>query len=723
MNASSENAHFEGSNARPFFYVHAMGQQPYLSPWCQSPTCNPFSVPGAGFRNGSLYFPYSVVLSEYPGFLVPQSPLPITLNRRPMFYNTAQFQHYSGYGKKMKTRETQTEPQQAENMTQKQDTHSEGDMVTSIPTSNIDIEMDDIPEETDGVLSSVAQKRELHGKSPSNNRLHRTSPHGSYACEKEKMRLEQSKGSPVTQFWKTLKETMRLYDLAYGKAMPEKMVQDNRISQSSWESRTFPHEGTEGITCKDEESTVWLEQCHDVRHDDVVKLGSTMNMNLGKEKNYATAPQSPDEAKDRDRIQDTLNSNLCPSSGDGYKLQQERSLCSSNKAIEDLSLQSKSQSPLSIGESMPDNGSGGHGFPVNVDEVDMIQSNSSPENYVPPPILLAQFNQADGGIQCDTSQWQDEEHNKSPKSSPESRKATQEKSVRCGKSDEVVERDSYPKYVPSPARLAQMYSKGMDEGIQCDMIWLQDAELEKSPEQMPYKDEESSPDCRTKGSQRKSIRNRKLNTDEEEVTMNDEVEEEYHENFKKCAKIKKTVKDRKPKTLNNSSSGNRVYLLKKNATLNTVLPEDLEDCELEEEVEDEMYVVECLFEEVSPPDPVNSLKGRIFCKASRIIRMPPEWSLSPQLIVWPTRNKDRLKHVEYESIPMVYEVTGQDGRIQRECMMAMQKGLESKTASHKSWECNCERRKTKVPYKVSNRFDADAVKLRKQPAGTEERNF
>ncbi|XP_019681225.2 uncharacterized protein LOC109497530 [Felis catus] len=351
MNASSENAHFEGSNARPFFYVHAMGQQPYLSPWCQSPPYNPFSVPGAGFRNGSLYFPYSVVLSEYPGFLVPQSPLPTTLNRRPMFYNTAHFQHCSGYRKKKKTRETQTEPQQAENMTQKQDTHSEGDMVTSIPTSNIDIEMDDIPEETDGVLSSVAQKRELHGKSPSNNSLHRTSPHGSCACEKEKMRLEQSKGSLVTQFWKTLKETMCLYDLAYGKAMPEKMVQHNRISQSSWENRTFPHEGTEGITCKDEESTVWLEQCHDVRHDDVVKLGFIMNMNLGKEKSYAAAPQflsSPDEAKDRDRIQNTLNSNLCLSSGDGNKLQQERPVCSSNKAIEDLSLQSNPRVPFAL---------------------------------------------------------------------------------------------------------------------------------------------------------------------------------------------------------------------------------------------------------------------------------------------------------------------------------------------------------------------------------------
>ena len=101
-------------------------------------------------------------------------------------------------------------------------------------------------------------------------------------------------------------------------------------------------------------------------------------------------------------------------------------------------------------------------------------------------------------------------------------------------------------------------------------------------------------------------------------------------------------------------------LLKKNAALNALLPKDSQDCELEEEVEDEMYVVECLFEEVSPPDPVNSLKGRIFCKASRIMTMPPEWSLLPQLTVWPTRNRDRSKHGEKESIPMVYEVTGQD---------------------------------------------------------------
>ena len=56
--------------------------------------------------------------------------------------------------------------------------HSEGDshdieIVTSIPTTNIDIETDNIHQETDGALTSVAQKRKLHGKSPSNNTLYR----------------------------------------------------------------------------------------------------------------------------------------------------------------------------------------------------------------------------------------------------------------------------------------------------------------------------------------------------------------------------------------------------------------------------------------------------------------------------------------------------------------------------------------------------------------------
>ena len=168
-----------------------------------------------GFRNGSLYFPYSVVLSEYPGFLIPQSPLPTAFYRRPMFCNTAQFRQCSGYGQKTNTKETQTEPHQAENMTQKQDTHSEGDRVTSILTSNIDRKTGKTPKATDRVLSSVVQKKEPHPESPSHNIVYRISPQEHYVPEKAKMRPEQSKGCPIIQFWKTLKETIHLYNLTY----------------------------------------------------------------------------------------------------------------------------------------------------------------------------------------------------------------------------------------------------------------------------------------------------------------------------------------------------------------------------------------------------------------------------------------------------------------------------------------------------------------------------
>uniref|UniRef100_A0A8C0QPV5 Uncharacterized protein n=1 Tax=Canis lupus familiaris TaxID=9615 RepID=A0A8C0QPV5_CANLF len=689
MSSSSENsAHGEGGTARPFFYVHAVGPPPYPSPWYQNLPANPCCVPGAGFRNGSLYFPYSVVLSEYPGFLIPQSPLPTAFYRRPMFCNTAQFRQCSGYGQKTNTKETQTEPHQAENMTQKQDTHSEGDRVTSILTSNIDTKAGK-PEATGRVLSSVVQK-EPHPESPSPNIVYRISPQGHYVPEKAKTRPEQSKGCPVTQFWKTLKETIRLYNLTYGKTMPENLVQHSGISQSPCESRSVlynRHEGADSITGKDDESTIWSKQCHDVKHDEVVKSGSIRDMNLGKEKGCAAVFQflsSPGEAKDRDEIQDTLNSSLCQSSRDGNQLQQERPFCSSNKAIEDLSLQSKSQSPISFGENMPDNGSGGHGLLVKVDEGEVVEMHSCPQSYVPPPTSLAQFSQVSEGIQCDMSQWQDAEHEQSPESSPESRKTSEEGAVRCGELDEVVVRDGFPKYVPNPAWLAQM-NKGVDAGIQCDGSWWQDAELEKSPDQMPSKDEESSPACKTEGSQGKTIRTGELNTDEE-MTRKDETEEEEHENFKKCADIQKSVTGRKQTSLSNFSSGNTGYLVRENAASNTVLLEDSEDCDFEEEVEGEMEELDCLFAEVSPLGPVASSKGQIYHKAGRIIRMPPECCLPSQLLMWPTRNKNRLKHGEYESIPVVCKVTGQDGRFRGECTTAMQEGLESKRASHKSWE-------------------------------------
>lgn len=47
------------------------------------------------------------------------------------------------------------------------------------------------------------------------------------AFEKGKMGMEEGKGSRVIQFWRPLKETKCLHDPAYGKAMPDDMVQPN----------------------------------------------------------------------------------------------------------------------------------------------------------------------------------------------------------------------------------------------------------------------------------------------------------------------------------------------------------------------------------------------------------------------------------------------------------------------------------------------------------------
>ncbi|XP_036883202.2 uncharacterized protein [Manis javanica] len=1105
MKSSENNGYFDSSNGRPF-YVQAMAQHPYLSPWYQHPIYHPFSAPGAGVRYGSVYFPYAVMLSEYPGFLIPQSLLS-TVNRGPVFYNTPHFQHYNGCGKEKKI--SQTECQKSKNMNEKQDNHSEGDghdigRVASVPSTNTDRETDNIPEETRGALSCVAQKRELHGKSPGDESLQGSAPQRSCASEGEKMRMEEGKGSPVIQFWKSLKETVRLYDLAYGKSMPENGEQHSGISQSSCEGGDVldnPREADEGIAHKDDHRAGQLEQC--LVRCEMLKAGSLMDMNLNK---AGQVLSSPGEVKDRSQIHKTVNSNTSQSAGGGGQYQQEKPFCSSNEGVKDLSLHSKCQTPHYVeGRMGTCSGDLGSLWKV-VDEV--VESNSYPEVCVSPAAWSAQFNKIGEGIQCDRSWWHEMEQ-KSLGSSPESRKGTvdsggsrdldiyqvmlsdsypemctyspprspqtnrvhegiqccrccchgmeqrslgsspessgkgteesggsrdldeyevlesdsridwgarssawlaqmnrvhegiqccrccchgmEQKSpgsspessgkgteesggsrdldeyevlegdsctdgcalspawstqvnrvregiqcgrccchgmeqrspgsspessgkgteesggsrdldeyevlegdsctdgcalspawstqvnrvregIQCGRccchgmeqrspgsspessgkgteesggsrdldeyevlegdsctdgcalspawstqvnrthegiqccrccchgmeqrspgssarssgkrteesggsrdldeyevesdsysemcvpsptmsappscvdvgimcnislcqgedvlanlketaligegplpycrrkgsgrsvrsrelvGDEVVERKSYPESCgPSPTWSAR-FNK-VDEGIQCELSSQHDAELEKSSEQMLSADEESSAGCKMKGSREKSVRNRKVNTDE--------TAEVYNESFKKSAKVKKVLKGRELQALSSFSNGRAVDVLKKNAALNTVLPKDSEDGELEEGGEDEMDEVECLLE-ASPDSPLTSSRGKFYGKAGRISRMPPESSV-PQLPVWPTGNEYKAKHGHYGSIPVVCKATGPDGceincgRLRMECTVAKREGLESRRASCGPVQCNCERSKTKAPYKVTSK--------------------
>ncbi|KFV12142.1 hypothetical protein N340_03377, partial [Tauraco erythrolophus] len=256
--SNSENGSYSTNHTRPFFYAQPTAQQPFPNPWYLSPAYSPYCVPAPGFRGGNPYFPfYSVALHEYPGFFVPQHPMHARINRRPyfnapppspMFYHATRFRHYSTPGKKMETKETQTDPRQPENKQKKhQDTHTEtkgcdaGNM--ACVSSGIGTETESTSEKQDSSGSSIVIDREFHNKSPSSSTQYRNLPTGSYAFEKEEVRIEYGNGSPAIQLWKSFKETIPLYDVA-NKPVPENIVQRDLFSVSSCEGMIYgPREG------------------------------------------------------------------------------------------------------------------------------------------------------------------------------------------------------------------------------------------------------------------------------------------------------------------------------------------------------------------------------------------------------------------------------------------------------------------------------------------------
>ncbi|XP_059512159.1 uncharacterized protein LOC132211537 [Myotis daubentonii] len=106
MNSSEEKRLSEENKPTPFHYLRGRARQPRRKCCSQNYSPNTPSVPGAGFRNGNLYFPWSLVPRKYLDFLPPQSPLPTTPNQRPNFW------YYSGHGEKMSTKGPQTKLQQ-----------------------------------------------------------------------------------------------------------------------------------------------------------------------------------------------------------------------------------------------------------------------------------------------------------------------------------------------------------------------------------------------------------------------------------------------------------------------------------------------------------------------------------------------------------------------------------------------------------------------------------
>ncbi|KFV91954.1 hypothetical protein N326_09538, partial [Eurypyga helias] len=254
---TSESGPYSTNYTRPFFYAQSTAQQPFPNPWYLSHAYSPYYVPAPGFRSGNPYFPfYSVALHEYPGFFVQQHPVHARINRRPyfnapppspMFYHATRFRHYAAPGKKMETKETQTDPRQPENKPKKhRDTRMEtkgcdaGNM--TCVSSGIGTETESTSEKQDSSGSSVVVDREFNTKSPSSSTQYRSLPTGSYAFEKEEVRIEYGNGSPAIQLWKSFKETIPLYDVASGKPVPENIVQRDIFAVSSCEGMIYEGE-------------------------------------------------------------------------------------------------------------------------------------------------------------------------------------------------------------------------------------------------------------------------------------------------------------------------------------------------------------------------------------------------------------------------------------------------------------------------------------------------
>ncbi|KFQ20035.1 hypothetical protein N331_03546, partial [Merops nubicus] len=254
--STSESGSYSTNQSRPFFYTQPAAQQPFPNPWYPAHAYPPYCVPAPGFRSGNPYLPfYSVALHEYPAYLVPQHPVQARVNRRPyfnapqpspVFYHATRFRHYSNHGKKMETKETQTDPRQPENKHQDIRTETKGCDAGSMTcaSSGIGTETESTSEKQDSSGSSIVVDREFHNKSPSSSAQYRNLPTGSYAFEKEEVRIEYGNGSPAIQLWKSFKETIPLYNVASGKPVPEELVQRDLFSVGSCEGIIYgPREG------------------------------------------------------------------------------------------------------------------------------------------------------------------------------------------------------------------------------------------------------------------------------------------------------------------------------------------------------------------------------------------------------------------------------------------------------------------------------------------------
>ncbi|XP_009932006.1 uncharacterized protein LOC104328673 [Opisthocomus hoazin] len=653
--STSESGLYSTNHTRPFFYAQPTAQQPFPNPWYLSHAYSPYCVPAPGFRSGNPYYPfYSVALHEYPGFFVPQQPMHARINRRPhfnapppspMFYHATRFRHYSTPGKKMETKETQTDPRQPENKQRKhQDIRMEtkgcdtGNM--ACVSSGIGTETESTSEKQDSSGSSIVVDREFHNKSPSSSKQYRNLPTGSYAFEKEEVRIEYGNGSPAIQLWKSFKETIPLYDVASGKPVPENIVQRDLFSVSSCEGMIYsPHEGEKMLpgAYLDERKTVHTSK----QGVETVQEKEVQN-NEGKldgEKQVNTSQWAKSSPGETMAVQ--IAELARPVSVDQPLVRQ------------DVVVAKKSSSKKSTG------------------------SKTSQEE--PSFIQQAGLLPSSMEVMSDLS-FQQKKLNLSHSATNESQT---DKSIWC---DESIE-----KYVPSNSWLACLDS--MDTNYNYDVCLPQrkrQSVLSLSSGDVSSREEGSSidnapvsylvPDYvlqksmytfqkNTEGLEKENIKSGgSLN--EDEVVGREQMNSLNDQDVKNSSTIKiKEVsnKGRKLGALPRSSSKKKINSLKKQAAKSLSEMEDSEEYSVREEEEDEdgeddddADEIEYFFQEATPYGILTPGKGSFYQVGQRVLWKPPKNAIPAHLISWPAQDKIKTRSGLGENIGVVYKTKEQD---------------------------------------------------------------
>ncbi|XP_060103614.1 uncharacterized protein LOC132577871 [Heteronotia binoei] len=311
MNASPASESGPYSTAqKPFFYAQPTAQQMFPSPCFLGPVYNSYGIPTTGFRNGNPYYPlYSIPVHDYPGYLVPQHPMHMRVNRRPyfnghlpspMFYQATRFRHYNP-GKRTETKETQTDPKQAESKLKKHQDHSMETQncaagSTAYTPSSTSKGGESPLEKQDRAVFSPVSDRDF-AKNSSGSVQFRSLPPPGYAYEKEEVRIEyDNDGAPAIQLWKSFKETIPLYDVAE-KSVPENVMQRDVFALASCEGVLYgPSDRGElvpSITYPEEQKAL----------EDGQQKGKLAAENQGTASHWTRSP--PDETKAAQRAEPT----------------------------------------------------------------------------------------------------------------------------------------------------------------------------------------------------------------------------------------------------------------------------------------------------------------------------------------------------------------------------------------------------------------------------------